>query len=155
MAPLNSLTQWSSLAALLITAGVALWRGGWPERLAGVAMILAWFATCFVYNIHQKFGPQTAVFLVDLALMLVLLFIALRSNRWWPMWACGFHGLSLILMLATLADPKIPNHATLNAGGGVFSYLAMAALFFGALPRRRPSPAPSKALAPDAASPLT
>jgi hypothetical protein len=142
MAPLNSLPQWSSLAALLITAGLALWRGGWPERLAGVAMILAWFATYFLYNYHQKFGPQTAMFLVDLALMLVLLFIALRSNRWWPMWACGFHGLSLTLVLATLADPKIPNRASLIAGGGVFSYLAMAALFFGALPRRPAAPPP-------------
>ncbi|USQ98629.1 hypothetical protein [Caulobacter sp. RL271] len=141
MTPLNSLPQWSSLAALLITAGLALWRGGWPERLAGVAMILAWFATYFLYNYHQKFGPQTAMFLVDLALMLVLLFIALRSNRWWPMWACGFHGLSLTLVLATLADPKIPNRASLIAGGGVFSYLAMAALFFGALPRRPAAPA--------------
>lgn len=150
MAPLNSLPQWSSLAALLITAGVALWRGGWPERLAGVAMILAWFATCFLYNIHQKFGPQTAVFLVDLALMGVLLLIALRSNRWWPMWACGFHGLSLILLVATLADPRISNHASFIAGGGVFSYLAMAALLFGALPGRSGKPH-----APDAASPLT
>ncbi|WP_297512642.1 hypothetical protein [uncultured Caulobacter sp.] len=136
MAPLNSIPQWSSLAALLITAGVALWRGGWPERLAGAAMILAWFATGYLYDNDQKFGPQTGVFLVDLALMLVLLFIALRSDRWWPMWACGFHGLSLILLVATLADPGIPNHASLLAGGGVFSYLAMAALFFGALNRR-------------------
>jgi len=148
MAPLNSLTQWSSLAALLITAGVALWRGGWPERLAGAAMIVAWFATGFLYNNQQKFGPQTAVFLVDLALMLVLLFIALRSDRWWPMWACGFHSLSLILTLATLADPDIPNHATLNAGGGVFSYLAMIALFCGSVPRRRPPPQPSEVVGP-------
>ncbi|MGH1560969.1 hypothetical protein ACRAWD_31170 [Caulobacter segnis] len=135
---------------MLITAGLALWRGGWPERLAGVAMILAWFATYFLYNYHQKFGPQTAMFLVDLALMLVLLFIALRSNRWWPMWACGFHGLSLTLMLATLADPRIPNRASLIAGGGVFSYLTMAALFCGALPGRRPAQGPP----PAAASPL-
>ena len=150
MSPLSYLYQWSSLAALLIATGVALWRGGWPERLAGVAMILAWFATGFLYNSHQRFGPQTAVFLVDLALMLVLLFIAMRSNRWWPMWACGFHGLTLTLMLATLADPGISNRASLIAGGGVFSYLTMAALFCGALPRRRLAP---KSSHPEAAPP--
>jgi len=152
MSPLSDLYQWASLAALLIATGVALWRGGWPERLAGAAMILAWFATGVFYNSNQRFGPQTAVFLVDLGLMAILLFIALRSDRWWPMWACGFHGLTLTLMLATLADPKIPNRASLIAGGGVFSYLAMAALFFGALPRRPRHAAPR---APDAASPLT
>jgi len=142
----SHLYQWISLAALLTSTGVAVWRGGWPERLAGAAMILAWFASGLFYKSHLWFGPQTAVFLVDLALMLVLLFIALRSDRWWPMWACGFHGLTLILMLATLADTRISNRAGYIAGNGVFSYLTMAALFFGALPRRRvaaPDPAPS------------
>lgn len=139
--------QWASLAALLIATGVALWRGGWPERVAAVAMILAWFATALFYNSLQRFGPQTAVILVDLALMLVLLFIALRSDRWWPMWTCGFHGLTLILVLANLADHKLSNRAGYIAGGGVFSYLAMAALFCGALPRRRPASSP-EALAP-------
>lgn len=142
------LYQWASLAALLISTGVALWRGGWPERLAAAAMILAWIASALLYKTRLWFGPQTAVFLVDLALLAVLLFIALRSDRWWPMWACGFHGLTLILMLATLLDTRISNRAGYIAGGGVFSYLTMAALFFGALPRRR-------ALSPDAASPLT
>jgi hypothetical protein len=146
------LYQWASLAALLISTGVALWRGGWPERMAAAAMILAWVASSLLYNTRLWFGPQTAVFLVDLALMLALLFIALRSNRWWPMWACGFHGLTLILMLATLLDTRISNRAGYIAGGGVFSYLTMLALFCGALPRRR---APPPLLTPDAASPLT
>ncbi|PHY21220.1 hypothetical protein [Caulobacter sp. BP25] len=145
---LNYLYQWASLAALLISTGVALWRGGWPERLAASAMIVAWFSTGWLYDSEQRFGPQTGAFFVDAALMMVLLFIALRSNRWWPMWACGFHALSLILMLATLADPRIPNRASLVAGGGMFSYLTMAALFLGAIRRQSP---PS----PDAASPLT
>jgi len=142
------LYQWVSLFGLLATTGVALWRGGWPERIAAVAMVLAWFASAFLYKSHLWFGPQTQVFLVDLTLLMVLLFIALRSDRWWPMWACGFHGLTLFLMLATLADPKIPNRASLIAGGGIFSYLAMAALFLGSIHRRNPP-------APDAASPLT
>lgn len=140
--------QWISLAALLISTGVALWRGGWPERLAAGAMILAWLASGLLYKTRLWFGPQTAVFLVDLSLLLVLLFIALRSDRWWPMWACGFHALSLILTLATLLDTRISNRAGYIAGGGVFSYLVMVALFCGALPRRR-------AWSPDAASPLT
>lgn len=142
----NHLYQWASLAVLLTSTGVALWRGGWPERLAAAAMILAWFATGLVYRSQLWFGPQITVFVVDLALLLVLLFIALRSDRWWPMWACGFHGLTLILMLATLADTSISNRAGYIAGGGLFSYLTMAALFFGALPRRRvavPDPDPS------------
>lgn len=146
------LYQWASLGALLISTGVALWRGGWPERLAAAAMILAWIASALLYKTRLWFGPQTAVFLVDLALLAVLLFIALRSDRWWPMWASGFHALTLFLMLATLLDTRISNRAGYIAGGGVFSYLTMLALFFGAAPRRRGAP---PLLAPDAASPLT
>lgn len=143
------LYQWVSLASLLITAGAAFWRGGWPERVAAAAMALAWFASAFLFTSHFGFGPQTAVFLVDVSLLLVLLAVALRSDRWWPMWACGFHGLSLILTLALLLDPQISNRAGYIAGGGVFSSLAMTALFLGAIRRRPATPSP------DAASPLT
>ena len=143
------LYQWVSLASLLITTGAAFWRGGWPERVAAAAMILAWFASALLYKSQLGFHPQTAVFLVDLSLLLVLLAVALRSDRWWPMWACGFHGLSLILLLAILLDPQISNRAGYIAGGGVFSSLAMTALFLGAIRRRPATPSP------DAASPLT
>lgn len=142
------LYQWVSLASLLITAGVAFWRGGWPERAAAAAMILAWFASSLLYKSQLWFGPQTAVFVVDACLLLVLLVIALRSDRWWPMWACGFHGLSLILTLALLLDTKISNRAGYLAGGGLFSSLAMTALLLGSIRRRNPA-------SPDAASPLT
>ena len=134
------LYQWVSLVLLVLATGTALWRGRWPERLAGAAMVLAWLATGVLYDSLKSFGPQTAVFVVDLALMFVLLFIALRSDRWWPLWACGFHGLTLVLVLATLADPRIPNRASLIAGGAVFSNLTLAALFFGAMPRRGAPP---------------
>jgi hypothetical protein len=140
--------QWVSFASLLITAGVAVWRGGWPERVAAAAMILAWFASGLLYKSQLWLGPQTAVFVVDSALLLVLLVISLRSDRWWPMWACGFHALNLILTLALLLDAGISNRAGYIAGGGLFSSLTMAALFLGAIHRRNPS-------APDAASPLT
>ena len=37
--------QWANLLALLLSTGVAVWRGGWPERIAAVAMAAAWLAT--------------------------------------------------------------------------------------------------------------
>ena len=52
--------QWASLLALLGSAAVALWRGGWPERLGGGAMILAWAATTLLYNSIQQQGLQIA-----------------------------------------------------------------------------------------------
>lgn len=146
----GALYQWANLLALLISTGVALARGRWPERVAAVAMIVAWLASTLVHDAAQLRGPQTLVMAIDVTLFLVLLTIALKSDRWWPMWACAFHGLSVVLALAMLADPKVWSRAGFIASGA-FSYLTMLSLFLGAV-RRRPFVG---AAPPDAASRLT
>jgi len=142
--------QWANLLALLLSTGVAVWRGGWPERIAAVAMAAAWLASAILHDADQLHGPQQLIMAIDLGLFGVLLTLALRSDRWWPMWACAFHGLSVVLALAMLADPGVWSRSGFIAGG-VFSYLTMLALFLGALGVKRPA----RAAAPDAASRLT
>ena len=146
----GALYQWANLLALLLATGVALWRGRWPERAAAVAMIVAWLASAWLHDADQRLGPQAIIMVIDIALFLVLLVIALKSERWWPMWACAFHGLSVVLALAMLADPRIWSRAGFIASG-LFSYLTMLALFLGAVGRRRPDQPPTR----DAASRLT
>lgn len=140
--------QWISLLVLAATAATALWRGGWPERLGAGAMIAAWLGTGLVYNSILQRGAQLGPMVVDVLLLLALLFIALRSNRWWPMWACAFQALNVVLHFAMLADAVLWRRAAWMASS-CFSYLAMLALLCGALGRRRPLETP------DAASPLT
>lgn len=140
--------QWASFAVLLITVSAAFWRGGWPERLAAGAMIAAWLGTALLYNSILQRGVQIAPMIVDALLLSVLLFIALRSNRWWPMWACAFQALTFVLHLALIADAVLWSRAAWMANS-CFSYLTMLALLCGALSRRRAT------ASPDAASPLT
>jgi hypothetical protein len=135
----HSLYQWASFLALVVTVTAGLWLGRWPERLGAGAMLAAWLATALSLNGTQLWGPQWGVMVIDVLLLAVLLFIALRSDRWWPMWACGFHALSVVLHLAVMADPKIWGRAYFVAGN-VFSYLVMAALLIGVLGRRRAAP---------------
>lgn len=135
----HSLYQWASFLALVVSVAAGLWFGRWPERTGAVAMLAAWLATALSLNGTQLWGPQWSVMAVDVLLLAVLLFIALRSDRWWPMWASGFHGLSVVLHLTVIADPKIWARAYFVAGNA-FSYLVMAALLVGALGRRRPTP---------------
>lgn len=142
------LYQWASLAALLVTAGVATWRGAWPERAGAAAMVLAWVASALVYNSIQLRGFQVAPMLVDIGLTLALLYLAMRSDRWWPMWACAFQALNVVLHFALAAEHVLWRSAAWLASS-CFSYLAMLALLCGALGRRR-APDPT-----DAASPLT
>lgn len=146
----GALHQWANLLALLLSTGVAAWRGRGPERIAAAAMVLAWLATTLLHDATQLYGPQVLIMAIDVALLAVLLSIALISDRWWPMWAAAFHGLSVVLALAMIADPKVWARAGFIAST-VFSYLTMLALFLGAVggkPVGKPPP-------PDAASRLT
>jgi hypothetical protein len=139
----HSLYQWLGVAMLILATVPALWRGGWPERTAAVAMIAAWFGSGLVQNGMQLWGVQIGVMLVDLALLGLLLVIALTSNRWWPMWASGFHGMGVLLHIAVLLDPKVWGRAYFIAGT-VFSVLTLLALFVGAIREtRRRAPARS------------
>ena len=139
----HALYQWASLLALLISCGVAVWRGGWPERSGAVAMALAWLGSAFAQRSLQLWGPQTGIMIIDGLLLAALLVIALRSDRWWPMWAAGFHGLGVFLHIAVIIDADIWGRAYYVAGA-IFSYLTMASLLTGGLSRpKRAAPATS------------
>lgn len=139
----HALYQWASLAALVVSCGVAAWRGGGPERWAAAAMALAWLGSAFAQRSLQLWGPQTGVMIIDGLLLAALVAIALRSDRWWPMWASGFHGLGVLLHLAVIIDADIWGRAYYVAGA-IFSYLTMLALLLGSLFRlKRTSKAPS------------
>lgn len=128
--------QLLSFAGLTVCSGLALWRGRRVERIAGVAMILAWFATPLVQNAHQTLGPQAGVVIVDVLLLLVLLILALTSDRWWPMAAAAFQGVAALTHLAAAIDTQIVPRAYFVAGS-LLSYLTMAALLVGAVNARR------------------
>jgi hypothetical protein len=124
--------QLISLAFLVVCCGVALWRGGRVERIAATAMILAWFATPLVQNVHQTLGPQSGVLIVDAMLLAVLTFQALTSDRWWPMVATAFQGVNAMVHLAAMIDTQIIPRAYYVAGS-LLSDLTLATLLVGAL----------------------
>ncbi len=141
----HALYQWASLAALVVSCGVAAWRGGGPERWAATAMALAWLGSAFAQRSLQLWGPQTGVMIIDGLLLAALVAIALISDRWWPMWASGFHGLGVLLHLAVIIDADIWGRAYYVAGA-IFSYLTMLALLLGSLFRLKQT---TKARSPD------
>lgn len=132
---LHTVHQWTSLIFLLLSSGAALWMGGWPERAAAIAMVTAWFATAVLLTQIQLWGLETEVMIVDVALFLVILAIALKSDRWWPLWAAGFLGLIVLVHLAVILDRRIWGRAYFVASN-IFSYLTLLALLIGSLSRR-------------------
>jgi hypothetical protein len=149
MVIIHSLYQLLGIGWLALATIPALFRGGWPERAAAGAMIAAWLLSGVFQNGLQIFGVQVGVMVIDIALLVALLVVALTSDRWWPMWSSGFHGLSVLLHFAVLADPQVWGRAYFIAGS-VFSFLTLLPLFIGTMRRWR-----ERRAASDVASPLT
>ena len=130
-----NLLQILYLGVLLLTVGVALWRGGWPERSAAVAVLLASFASPLVES-NLFASPEYGILAVDLMLLGWLGALALFTDRFWPLWATGFHLVGTIVHVARMVDPTVVPPA--YAIGQVFwSYPVLAALASGALVEAR------------------
>ena len=119
------------LSVLLLTVALALWRGGWPERSAAVAVLAASFASPLVQS-SLFASPEHGILTVDLLLLGWLGLLALATDRFWPLWATGFHLVGTIIHVARMVDPTVVPPA--YALGQVFwSYPVLAALAAGTL----------------------
>ena len=79
------------LALLIGACGYALWRGHRDERIAAAACLGATLATRLVISpISSRYaGIESGLLLVDLAMLATFVWIALRSDRFWPLWVAG------------------------------------------------------------------
>jgi len=85
-------------AILFAVCAYAFLRGRADERLAAATCIAATFATNIVYNPAGSFsGVEVGVLIVDALALLGFTFIALRTDRFWPLWVAG---LQLTTMVA-------------------------------------------------------
>ena len=93
------------LTLLSVVAIYAWRRGGWPEKAAATGLVLQ-VAVDQAYHLLSgtRGGDFTDVhlwhFFLDLALFGFVIYIALRADRFWPLWLGG----TMIIML--IAHPK-------------------------------------------------
>lgn len=95
--------QLLTLAVLLGSCGIA-WRwGGLDERLAAGAFMLATLASNIAGT--TDYGhTETGMLTVDVLLFFGLLALALRSDRFWPMWAAAFQLVGTMFHFASMAE---------------------------------------------------
>lgn len=89
MSPISLFT----LVFLLVTLGIALWRGGPWERAVALALTAAWGVSA-VTPFDRVNLPWGAV-LADVSVFLLLLYACLRSRRRWLLIAAAFQFLIL------------------------------------------------------------
>jgi hypothetical protein len=100
---------WIFYAVLTAASGYALWRGGAPERVLGLAMLVAAVSTQLLQDdMAVRFaGVDLNVLLVDLALLGVMLAVTLHADRFWPAWATALHLLGTGAHLARAISPDV------------------------------------------------
>lgn len=82
-------------------------RGGREERLTAICMIVGSYLSSLVASPRETYfrNVEESIALVDSCLFLSLLLIALRSNRFWPLWLAALQGVTVLGHFA----PLIPN----------------------------------------------
>ena len=98
---------------LLVSCGYALWRGRKYERMAALVFVTATILSILGSSpLRARYvGMATGDMIVDTAVLLALVAIALVSDRFWPLWAAGLQLVDSMshLMKAIDADllPKV------------------------------------------------
>jgi hypothetical protein len=124
-----ALTPWISWTLFFgVTLGAFL-RAGAEERLACLALLSSLTMTK-VFRDTTWSGIQWGALTGDIFMLGVLVVIALRSKRYWPIWAAGFQLLNLITHLSRSIDPKVEAWAYISAQV-LFSWLCVIAIGVG------------------------
>lgn len=98
---------WTFLA---LCSTFVLARGGPPERTAIAIVIAASFlsALSVSHNVDLRYGGvETGLLLVDLAALAFFTLLALRADRFWPLWITGIHLVGVATHTAKLASPDV------------------------------------------------
>ncbi len=129
---------WVFYAVQVAASGYALLRGGAPERLTGLALLLAAVSTGIAQrNVPVLFaGLEVSVMIVDLILLAVMIVITLHADRFWPAWVTALHTLGTGAHLARAVNPDVMRlvYAVLSAA---WSYPIVLLLVIGTLRHAR------------------
>ena len=123
------------IALWLGVCAYALWRGGQPERFVAIIFLIAAPLSSAVYSANLWHGMQIGIFAVDVVMLGLLLIIALRANRYWPIGMAAMQVLQVVGQLLKLADRDMPV-IIYWIGAAVWAYPMLILLLLGALRHR-------------------
>lgn len=102
--------------AVFLACGLALLKGDRMEQWGGGICFLAWLASVLVQD-TTAYAEQQRIFFVgvDVAVLAGLGWVAWRSERSWPTWACACQAITVAVHLAKALDFRIPTAAYYSA----------------------------------------
>jgi hypothetical protein len=126
----QTLPQIISTASVTAVCAYAGWRGGATERWGALLTFLDWMLTPLAERLTRINEAELAVFALDALYLSLMLTIALRSRRFWPLFAVGFYMLEVLMHIDMLVDHKVRARPYF-VGMEIWSYLSLFALAAG------------------------
>ena len=98
---------------LALVAVYAFLRGSRDERQVGVVLVVGVVATTLVLSpvAHRFSGLESSVMYVDIAVFLGFLWVALRSERFWPLWIAGLQLTTILGHILKAVDVHLFSRA--------------------------------------------
>ena len=116
----------------LFVLGLGLWRGERPERTVALTHLIAIFVTPVAQAHIITTNPDLGIMSVDLVVMAILLWVALRSDRWWAMFSAAFFLVTIGIHAIKITRPDTSQYVYAPALV-FFDYLALYALLAGVI----------------------
>jgi hypothetical protein len=115
---------WSLLALCSLYAAVV---GGMTGRIGAALNVGATVATLLAQGYAPWSQTHMPVMVIDLALMVAFYTLAIKSRVYWPIWAAGFHLITVTGHLATMIVPDFRSslYYLFNGMWAIFVQMAM------------------------------
>ena len=125
-------------ATLILVVAFALWGGGAPERWVSGLMFVANAATALLpYDPGSTFlSLDWSGFGVDAVLFVAFTAVALRANRYWPIWLAALQLVSVAIHVIRMVDRALVPLVYAWSIGQI-AYPLMALLVAGTIRHRR------------------
>ena len=94
---------------LALCVAYAFWAGGAPEKIGTAIYALSVAVThiLLITHVGRWRGIEFGVFTVDVVTFALFCFLAVRANRFWPIWVSALLGLGVLGSLAMMLHPRV------------------------------------------------
>lgn len=94
---------------LIATCAYAFSRGGAPERVGAGIFAVGCILTVVVASVPLiRFrAVEAGMLMVDIATFIAFVALALKANRFWPIWVSALLGVGVVGHLAKLLSPQV------------------------------------------------
>jgi hypothetical protein len=103
------LLQIAYLVMLIAVCGYAAIKGGASEKAGAAIMFVGSFATVPAGMLIDPIwaSAQSGILAVDVVVLAAFLWLAFKTDKFWPLWATGFHIVTVTTHLARIVQPSI------------------------------------------------